>query len=105
MLLDGVGVCLLGVVCIAAIYSVAAASSYTLVIFGAKSLSSTIVFVVVPLTAVTLLLRLLVCWKDLDGGRWVMSAWHHDICHLLGIVSSLWLCWGGSHFERRKSDF
>ena len=105
MLFYGVGVCLLGVVCIAAISYVASDSSSTLVIVGATSLASAIVFIVVPLPDVTLLLRLLVCWWDMDEGRWGMSAWHHDICHLWGIVSSVWLCWGGSHFKRRQSAF
>ena len=58
MLVDDVGVCLFGVVCIAAISSVAATSSSTLVIVGATSLASAIVFVVVPLPSVTLLLRM-----------------------------------------------
>ena len=103
VLLDGVGVCLLGVVCIAAISSVAAASSSTLVIVGATSLASAIVAVVVPLPVVTLLLQLLVCWRNLDGGRWGMSYWHHAICNLWGIVSSLWLCWGGGPISSAAS--
>ena len=94
VLLDGIGVCLLIVVCILEISSVATASSSTLVIVGARSLASTIVFVVDPLLSVTMLL---VCWRDLDGVRWGMPDWHHAICHLWGIVSSLWLCCGGSH--------
>ena len=89
MLLYGVVVRLLGLVCIAAISSVAAASFSTLVIVVATSLASVIVFIVVPLPAVTMLLWMLVCWWDLDVGRWGMSAWNHAICHLWGIVSIL----------------
>ena len=70
----------MGVVCITAISSVATASSSTLVVVGETSLASVIVFVVAPIPFVTMLLRLLVCWMDLDGGRWGMSAWHHAIC-------------------------
>ena len=95
MLIYGVVVCLLGVACILAISSVAAASSSTLVIVWVTSLASAIVFIVVPLPTITLMLQLLLCWWDLDGGRWGMSAWNHAICHLWGIVSILWLCWGG----------
>ena len=91
MLLYGIGLGLFGVVGIAAIYSVAAASSSTLVIVEATSLSSVIVFIVVSLPAVTLLLRLLISWWDLDGGRCGMSAWNHAICHLWCIVPSLCL--------------